>query len=173
MSAVQQLNRAAAPAVPDTVMAMTSSEWSTALYASDMPTRGGEHTAEQVSAWIVQGVERLGGDVAVWQRTRDFVRVLDIRDDAERARAWRALFPKVRRQDRANDVAWRLCKDLREAGVRRFFPRVKVDLGTDEIGQRWTVEMLARDVEMHERATGEALQLYRMGPPSAAAVLVA
>ncbi|MGJ6968771.1 hypothetical protein ACSDR0_43390 [Streptosporangium sp. G11] len=172
MSAVQQLDRPAALAVPAAILAMPNGEWAMALYASDMPTRRGDHTAEQIAAWIVQGVERLGGEVAVWQRSQEFAKALDIRDQAKRSAAWKRLFPKPRREDRARGLAYGLSLDLRQAGVQRRFPMVLVDHGTDEIGQHWASEVPARDVEMYERATGEAVPLYQLDGPRAVTVLV-
>ncbi|WP_405902700.1 hypothetical protein OG696_11080 [Streptomyces sp. NBC_00656] len=46
----------------DVVMGLTGSERAVALYASDMPSGRRRHTSEQVRAWIVQGVDRLGAE---------------------------------------------------------------------------------------------------------------
>ncbi|MFJ1897858.1 hypothetical protein [Streptomyces sp. NPDC088115] len=46
--------------VPVRLMDLTTSERAVALYASDMPSGRRRHSVEQVSAWIEQGVQRLG-----------------------------------------------------------------------------------------------------------------
>lgn len=144
-----------ASTVPALVLGMPSNEWATALYASDMPTRRGEHSADQIAAWIVQGVERLGGEVATWQRSQEFLKVLDIRDDTQRNAEWRRLFPKLRREQWARDLAYRLSLDLRKAGVDRFFPKVRLLLPADGLGDLYSVEVPARDVEMRRRIAAE------------------
>lgn len=170
MSAVAQLDRPTAPAVPAVVMAMPSQEWAVALYASDMPTRYGKHSHEQVIAWILQGIERLG-EVEVWRRDWQSRKIAATRTP-QAAAAWRRLWPKISRQNRAVGQAFALAADLQDAGVTRRFPMVLVDLGTDEMGQHWTSEAPARDVEMHERTTGETVALYQRSGPGAVTVLV-
>ncbi|MEU0520640.1 hypothetical protein [Streptosporangium sp. NPDC006007] len=145
----------ASTTLPALVLGMRSDEWATALYASDMPTRRGEHSPDQIAAWIVQGVERLGGEVATWQRSQDFLKVLDIRDNARYEAERRRLFPKPRRHDRARGAAYGLCLDLEKAGVRRHFPTVRVFLPVDELGDLYSVEVPARDVEMRRRIAVE------------------
>lgn len=140
--------------LPADVMAMTDLEWMTALYASDMPAyRPAEHSPEQVAEWIAQGIERLGGELRVWQRTMEFRRALCLRDDAKRVAEWSRVFPKPRRQDRASDVASDLAHALRAAGVRRVFPTTEILAFVDEIGSPWYERVPVRDVEMHERLT--------------------
>ncbi|MER5647291.1 hypothetical protein [Streptosporangium sp. NPDC002524] len=170
MSAVQQLDRPAAPTVPAAVLAMPMQEWAVALYASDMPTRRGDHTPEQTIAWILQGLERLG-EVEVWRRDWQS-RKLGATNTPGDESAWRRLWPKPSRLRRAVGQAFMLSGALEEAGVRRRFPTVLVDHGTDEIGQHWASEVPARDVEMHERTTGETVPLYRLDGPGAVTVLV-
>ena len=172
MSAVQQLDHAV-DAFPALVLGMPYVEWPSALYVSDMPTRPGEHSPEQIAAWIVQGTERRGGEVEVWWHQHQFSEVLSRRkrtaeDDAE----WRRLWPSGRRHNQAWELTRTLDDFLKAASVRRpFFPNVTVSMGTDEMGQHWAVEVPKRDLEMHARRTGAAVPAPRVDRRGAVAVM--
>ncbi|YCK39707.1 hypothetical protein ACNF49_38320 [Actinomadura sp. ATCC 39365] len=86
-----------------------------ALYASDMPSRRGEWTHEQLAAWVAQGIERLGGEDRV--RELDLLATLIVRTTDWRAGAcpedhpeWRRLWPKPRRRLVASDLAYDLMR---------------------------------------------------------------
>lgn len=140
----------ASTTLPAIVLGMPHGEWVAALYASDMPTKYGEHSPDQVTAWIVQGVERLGGEVETWRICEETAR-LPLDGSAEGTAGWCRLWPKPRRHQRAADLAYGLGHHLRDAGVRRRFPMVRVFLPVDELGDLYSVEVPARDVEMRRR----------------------
>lgn len=142
--------------IPALVLGMPPAEWTVALYASDMPNLDGEHSAEQIAAWIAQGAEQLG-EVEVWWRHRETLRLVEDTSDAGNA-AWRRLWPKPRRYERAGDVAYRLRCMLRDAGVRLPVQRkvsVPVVIVDDDLGDSYSVEVYARDLEMAERRAAE------------------
>lgn len=173
MSAVQQLDHAT-DAFPALVLGMPYVEWPSALYVSDMPTRPGEHSPEQIAAWIVQGTERRGGEAEVWWHQHQFGEVLSRRkrtakDDAE----WDRLWPSARRHNQAWELTYALDAFLKAADIRRpIFRDVLVDLGTDELGQHWSVKVPERDLEMQALRTGAAVPAPRIDRPGAVAVLV-
>lgn len=144
----------ASTTLPALVLGMPHGEWVAALYASDMPTKYGEHSPDQVAAWIVQGVERLGGEVEAWRMQEETSR-LPLGGSAEGAAAWRRLWPKPRRHQRAADLAYGLGHHLRDTGIERRFPTVRVYLPVDEFGDLYSVEVPARDVEMRRRIAVE------------------
>lgn len=146
--------------LPTLVAGMPPREWAVALYASDMPTLRADHEPAQVVAWIVQGVERLGGELAVWQRERAWRHALDWHHQADREEVERRLFSKPRRLNRAHREALALFNALHRAGAARTFPMVEVALPPLECDagyETWTVEVPERDLKMAERlaALGE------------------
>ncbi|MEU4064443.1 hypothetical protein AB0F25_18845 [Streptomyces wedmorensis] len=90
------------------VTELTSSERAVALYASDMPGGRRRVTSEQVRAWIIQGVERLGQD-EVQQRAafRYGYRLLELSGlvTAQVQARHEQRFPQLKRLARADQAA--------------------------------------------------------------------
>jgi hypothetical protein len=146
--------------LPALVAEMPHEEWSAALCASDMPTRRGEFSPEQVAAWIVQGTERMGGEVAVWWHHKQTLHALG--DDTAAGDAeWRRLWPNRQRQRTAEDLMWKLHAFLRGEGVRPLFPTVLVPFCVDELGRTWSTQERVRDLEMRERRGAQLAEQER------------
>ncbi len=137
--------------IPGSVLGMPQAEWVEALGASNMP-RQGDHTPEQIASWIVQGTGRLGGDLAVWERARQTDRLL-FRPWGQVKAEWKALWPSLRRFERAHDLSRALRVALMREGALPEFPTVTVDLDPDELGDFYSVEVPVRDLEMARRRT--------------------
>ncbi|MFF4756056.1 hypothetical protein ACWD5R_36945 [Streptomyces sp. NPDC002514] len=93
---------------PIDVRDLTGAERTVALFASDMPSARRRHTKDQIRAWIVQGVERLGMDEV--QRRAEYLRgwrLLDLEGlvTAQIQALHEQRFPRPRRLNNAETEA--------------------------------------------------------------------
>lgn len=139
---------------------MPNDELAVALFASDMPTDApvGEYgTIEQITAWVRQGVERMGGERAVWwhaYQQRQFVGATGSRRLTPQERTEeKRLNLRGKRTDRTLAVAYRLMREMDKAGVERSFPFTKVETYDPVSGGTIITQISERDLEMARRGS--------------------
>jgi hypothetical protein len=123
---------------------------------------------DQIAAWVEQGVERLGGEIAVWRHVYDRFRfIVSVQDkktlSPEDRAEFRRWIPNQRRDDRAHALAYRLGHALEAAGVVRNFPSRLVEVGycEDLTGEYYGGTIMEwvpiRDLEMVKRESAAQL----------------
>lgn len=109
--------------IPDVVYAMTHGELATALYHSGMPATG-QHTAEEVLYWALQGMQRAGGLRRVRAIEQEILAALGSGDIGWFDEVNDRHFPLGERRQRAGDLADDLTRWL---GVRKPEPKPQPD----------------------------------------------
>lgn len=147
--------------ISDMVKEMGYGELAIALAASDMNTtilrgdQGRDVPTAQLAAWVEQGTERLGGDLAVWQLFQQELqangRLLGDREtDADRA-LYRRLWSNKTRERVCRNLGYRLGFALKKTGRSDNWRTVDVPVQVTNDGPGdWSFDVMVRRVRVRD-----------------------